>query len=130
MEPLTRDVIYATGLPRQVARIAIACVLVFLSRAAPNGELAGCAERLRQEIIAAARRDSGMAAVEQLANLDALSCADVATLATTLANIGLHPAQIIRTASEVVTYAEKATGASGASVLHRIVPALSDVLSA
>ncbi len=111
MEPLTRDVIYATGLPRQVARIAIACVLVFLSKAAPNSELAGCAERLRQEIIAAAHRDSGMAAVEQLADLDALSCADVGSLATTLANIGPNPTQIIRTASEVVTYAERAVGA-------------------
>ncbi len=123
MHPLTRDVIYATGLRREIAKPAIACVLLFLRSEGP-GHIAEWVDRLREQVTAALRNGGG-AAAEQLAKLEGQSCADINILAGRLAHLGLHPTQIVCMMNAIIAHAETLVSETRAAEVHGILTELS-----
>ncbi len=127
MHPLTRDVIYATALRREIAKPAIVCVLLFLRNAVSAEDIAQFVDRIREQVTAALRNGGDMKAVEQLVSIEEQCCSDVTILARRLRNLGLDAAQILRLVDEVVTYTETLAGEGRAQEFREVLPALSAV---
>ncbi len=130
MHPLTRDVIYATALRREVAKQAIACVLLFLRSAVPAEDIAQFVDRIREQVTSALRNGGDTKAVAQLVSVEEQCCSDVIILAKRLLNLGLDSAQILRLVDEVVTYTETLAGGRSANEFHEVLPALAAIFEA
>ncbi len=126
MHPLTRDVIYATGLRREIAKPAIACALLFLHSAVPAEDVAKAVDRLREEVTAALRNGGHADAFERLVRLQEHGCSAPDILAKKLLDLGLNPTQIVGLIDEIITYAERLIGASRAKEFHQVLPVLTE----
>ncbi len=130
MHPLTRDVIYATALRREIAKPAIACALLFLRSALTAEDIAQFVDRIREQVTAALRNSGGIKVVERLVCIEEQGCSDVTILARRLLNLGLNPAQILRLVDEVITYTETLAGGRSAKEFHEVLPALAGIFEA
>ncbi len=127
MHPLTRDVIYATALRREIAKHAIACVLLYLRSAIPEEDTGQVVDRVREQVTAALRNGNSIDVIKQLMSLEEQGCSNITILTQKLLNLGLDSCQVVRLVEEVITYTETLAGASRAKELPQVLPALSEV---
>ncbi len=127
MHPLTRDVIYATALKREIAKHAIACVLLYLRSAIPAEDIGQSVDRVREQITAALRNGNNIDAIGQLVSLEEHCCSNITLLTKKLLSLGLDRSQVVRLVDEVITYADTLAGVNRAEELRQVLPALSEV---
>ncbi len=130
MHTLTRNVIYATGLKREIARQAIMQALVFLRDEAPERHAAEAIEKLRKTAEAqgaAAVSAADRTSTAQVEGADEPSRSKAGALAGALASLGLDEAQSIRLVEEIVAHAEGAPEATDAPGWRRILDDLAEV---
>ncbi len=121
MHTLTVNVIWATGLRREIARAAIGHVLLFLRRELPEAHIVGFIERM----------PLALAAVDKAAasgNGDGRSKEDI--LREKLENLGLNETQIIALIKEIVARAKTILGADDAGKIQQVLSGLRPKLSA
>ncbi len=127
MHPLTRDVIYATALRREIAKHAIACVLLYLRSAIPAEDTGQVVDSVREQVTAALRNGDNIDVIEQLVSLEEQGCSNINVLLRKLLSLGLDRSQVVQLVNVVITYTETLAGVSRANELHQILPALSEV---
>ncbi len=123
MHTLTKNVIYATGLRREIARQAITQTVLFLRDEEPWRCAADLADMMRALAEAQNAAAAGVAA-PALRLRDAPGCDKLRALAESLASLGLNEAQVVSVVKEVLAHAEQALGAMSVAERRRILDEL------
>ncbi len=129
MDILTRNVIYATGLRREIVKLSVGHVLLFLRDEAPEAHVSELLDKMRQarEALAAAAavEDGGTkGAIEGLGGSMGSDRADVHILAAKLMKLGLDETQIVNLIKEIIARAESLIGADDVARIQRLLASL------
>ncbi len=131
MDTLSRNVIYATGLRREVVKIAIGHVLLFLRAEAPEAHVSEFIDKMGQPseaLHAAAAVDGGgtKGAIEGLGGSMGPRRADVHILAGELKKLGLTETQIIDLLKQIVARARELIDAEDVAKIEHLLASLTE----